>query len=43
MGGASRSHDPIYCHQCEEVTFFQFLVDPEPYGLTEVSYVVCIM
>ena len=26
----------IYCRQHVEVTFFQFLVDPEPYGLTEV-------
>ena len=40
MGGASKSHDAIviYCSQCDEVTFFQFLVDPEPYGLTEVMF-----
>ena len=30
----------VYYPQCEEVTFFQFLVDPEPYGLTEVIVIM---
>ena len=30
----------IYYSQHDEVTFFQFLVDPEPYGLTEVTLVM---
>ena len=31
----------IYCHQCEEVTFFQFLLDPEPFGLNEIIVMWC--